>query len=786
MKYRFKANFAFYKHYKLLSATFLLFSGISIAEEPRVVSSHLQQLQHEYASYQGGGAFTSSDATVNIVRNNHVMLTVTSTVDQVPQTIERLKSLGMTHIAHYKHLISGVLPISQLSKLDSVKGVQWVSSQRATASSSGLAHNSGDAAMFSDVVKKQQGVDGSGMTIGVMSDSYNCLEGAEADVLSGDLPDDVEVIKEYSFCAEGGIADEGRAMMQLIHDIAPGAKLMFYTAFESPVDFSRGIRTLAAEGADIIVDDVSWLLMPMIQAGPIAQAVNEVERRGVAYFSAAGNQSRLSYQHAYKETVTASGALAHDFGRAAGTSSDVYQKITLPKDVAVTIVLQWVDPARIAGGKGAKTDLDLFVFDSQNNKLIASSQDNNIGNDPFEILAIEATEEGVSEANLFIRRSAGGDPAYVKYVMFSTGSAELVAETVEAEQLYFDEDGDLVTADGKPMKGGIAVVIIPGYSGVFSVSQDLVQIGPGGAPLITNQSNGQQGIVLEGGYYPINGPIWFVPDGYSAELNGQNEVVLIDESAGIPDQTDVRIAEYATQSSTIYGHANAEGAIAVGAMSYRQSPWFNGSSLIERFSSAGGLPLVFNTRGDPLKKLIFYSKPEIIAIDDVDTTFFPFIAEETDSDQSGFPNFQGTSAAAPNAAAVAALLLQKYAYLKPRDVRHVMMHGTIDLEDPANVQGEFVLANNPCATDIQFDWGTGCGLIQTDLIFDVAKDLYIKSGFGDFNDDGCVDAKDRDILVGILRSSADVQETYDLTGDGKITNRDFDALESLYGHGCSG
>jgi hypothetical protein len=152
-------------------------------------------------------------------------------------------------------------------------------------------------------------------------------------------------------------------MMQLIHDIAPGAKLLFYTAFESPVDFAQGIITLADNGADIIVDDISWLKMPMFQDGPIAQAVNEVKARGVSYFSAAGNAARFSYAQNFERGQTEARDFAHDFGRAAGGESDFYQRIIIPKGSTFRVILQWDDQAEIANGiEGAKTDLDLICF----------------------------------------------------------------------------------------------------------------------------------------------------------------------------------------------------------------------------------------------------------------------------------------------------------------------------------------------------------------------------------------------------------------------------------------
>ena len=52
---------------------------------------------------------------------------------------------------------------------------------------------------------------------------------------------EVEVLKEFPF-GEG--FDEGRAMLQIVHDVAPGADLAFHTGVVSPRDFELGIKAL--------------------------------------------------------------------------------------------------------------------------------------------------------------------------------------------------------------------------------------------------------------------------------------------------------------------------------------------------------------------------------------------------------------------------------------------------------------------------------------------------------------------------------------------------------------
>ncbi len=105
-----------------------------------------------------------------------------------------------------------------------------------------------------------------------------------------------------------GQADEGRAMAQIVHDMAPGADLAFATAFVGgDVGFANNIRALANAGADVIVDDIIYFSEPFFQDGIIANAVTDVTNDGVAYFSMAFNNNGLgknSYEApAYRSTT---------------------------------------------------------------------------------------------------------------------------------------------------------------------------------------------------------------------------------------------------------------------------------------------------------------------------------------------------------------------------------------------------------------------------------------------------------------------------------------------------
>ncbi len=178
------------------------------------------------------------------------------------------------------------------------------------SNNSGGVITQGDAAQTSNLVRESfrtvdsNGavipVDGTGIKIGVLSDSYDMALGvpqfAALDVANGELPPDVQLLKDNKFKA----SDEGRAMMQLIHDVAPGAKLAFHTATASPRQFELAFKALKDSLCDIIVDDITFITEPFFGTGRVSDSIQAYVGQGNKFhFTSAGNLANKGFQSSY-------------------------------------------------------------------------------------------------------------------------------------------------------------------------------------------------------------------------------------------------------------------------------------------------------------------------------------------------------------------------------------------------------------------------------------------------------------------------------------------------------
>src|SRR5262245_24963880 len=248
----------------------------------------------------------------------------------------------------------------------------------------GSKTSEGDKTHRAEAARAMFGFNGAGARIGVISDGAANLATSQA---LGDLPQGVVVLP-----GQNGSGDEGTAMMEIIHDLAPGAQLYFASALGGVASFAKNIRDLRAAGCDIIVDDVIYFVespfhdgqtsgvMSTTNGGLITQAVNDVVASGALYFSSAGNSGNKNdnasgtWEGNFIDGGTLPiipGGMLNDFS---GTPSN---RIT---GAGGPIGLCCSDPLG-----GSNNDYDLFVLNSALSAVVASSTNvQNGSQDPFE------------------------------------------------------------------------------------------------------------------------------------------------------------------------------------------------------------------------------------------------------------------------------------------------------------------------------------------------------------------------------------------------------------------
>jgi hypothetical protein len=319
-----------------------------------------------------------------------------------PQQLKAaLVRLGLQRPSVYANDVGGYLPVSAIATAAALPEVASLraalSHNRAAAIATQGDFTQGSAALRSSYPK----LNGSGVTVGILSDSFNCYgvydqpgsgvvasgtqgyapygfatDDAKSDEANGYVTASVKVLEEAS-CLDYGqplllpFTDEGRAMLQIVHAVAPGAALAFYTSSNSEADFANGIGALAAAGATVIADDTGYFDEPFFQDGIVAQAIDAVEAKGVAYFSAAGNNGHLSYENTTPSfgTLATSGPnqgeylLNFDASRATTTTS---LPVTIPAlfpGEFIALVVEWDQPYLTGspGSPGTTSSINLCV-----------------------------------------------------------------------------------------------------------------------------------------------------------------------------------------------------------------------------------------------------------------------------------------------------------------------------------------------------------------------------------------------------------------------------------------
>ena len=425
----------------------------------------------------------------------------------------------------------------------------------------GTTNSEGDTTHRAISARSAFGVDGTGVKIGVLSDGIKSLATSQA---SGDLGT-VTVLSGQQGPSSG---DEGTAMLEIVHDVAPGAQLYFATAFNSEASFAQNIRALRAAGCNVIIDDVGYFDESPFQDGPVAQAVNDVTAAGVLYFSSASNSGNLDdgTSGVWESDFVTGGSGFADFDPTAGVQEEDPISLVSASHVAT---LGWADPYA-----GSANDYDLYLISADGSSILDSSTNTQNGTqDPYEALNVPGSS--------------------------SRGTA------------------------GRRMT--IAL-----YSG---------------APRFMNLS-------LNRGSF-VSGTTGLTAYATAGQTRGHSAAANAFSVAATP----AHLGFDSGQPSGPYPNA------------------FSSSNVSETFTSDGPRRMFYASDGTPYTPGNFTStggivrqKPDITAADGVATTV------------PGFQPFFGTSASAPHAGAIAALLLQAHPGLTPAEARTTLTSTAIDID----------------------------------------------------------------------------------------------------------
>ncbi len=341
--------------------------------------------------------------------------------------LARLAGAGLRvdHVDAERGLVRGWLRAKDLRRLATLGLVRSVSPVRPGFLRAGTVDTQGDAAAKAPEARAScAGCDGSGIMVGVISDG---IDHVAQSISTGNLPPGTGVPAGVG-CAAGS-GDEGTAMLEIVHDLAPGATLLFSEGLSDKVQFIDSLTCLKNAGARVIVDDIGFFDEPFFEDGPVAQAVRAVVQGGVSYHSAAGNEADIHYGALFR---AAPGSIYHNF--APSGPADTFDDMQVPVDPAgcpangnpvafLDCVLQWNDPFETPTDD---YDLELYDVSTTPPTLVTASTNRQPGTPAFEEVAACNRGPGIGQAAIAIKKVSGADRQLSLFCFGAAGPMQYV------------------------------------------------------------------------------------------------------------------------------------------------------------------------------------------------------------------------------------------------------------------------------------------------------------------------------------------------------------------------
>ena len=564
--------------------------------------------------------------------------------------------------------------------------------------------------------------DGTGITVGVLSDSFNTRgsgTSAATGMASFDLPgaatnpvntQPVVILQDFP-----AATDEGRGMAEIVYKMAPKAKIGFATADTGEVGFGNNIRALSGKFpavpntqagflADVICDDVSYGGEPVFaDGGVISSGVDDVVAMGVSYFSSAANSYGVSVYNSDLRWVS------NGTGNTAATNSAL---------VGTNIDLTGVPTELYQGGfhNFNPNGQDVACLWTVSNSGAATEMQ---WDDPY-----DAQTPSINQPPLFSGSgTVGATPVDFtgnvfsaspqEYVIFETATAgqptdgvvSLIRES-DSKVIIRQDTGTDETVTFYPPTAGSYTIRVERFDASSGGSFDLKVYTGNGSPIMTTDINMLAFRADTGAYVPAssltsnnfanNRPVEL---GAAFGVGGQLQFVIARSTVPTAPRpaTHVRLgtdansnpnnapAEYFDYNSAVTGgHDTAAGCNGMAAYDVFKP------NIPQNFTSAGPALVYFDKNNNLLPNAPEVRlEPRLAAANNANTTWIT--GDSANDVDTGGGQFGGTSAASPHGAAIAALVLQAHGgpgSVTPAQMTSVLQRSTFPHDlDPYQATG---------------------------------------------------------------------------------------------------
>ncbi len=264
-----------------------------------------------------------------------------------------------------QRLVQGWVPHSQIEVVADLAFVRFIDLPNYGVTNTGSVTTQGDTVIRANLVRAQ-GITGNEVKVGAISDGIN---GLTSSIASGDLSASGITMPAVPLTG-GGISlnsplpggtvftstpvgrsdlttgSEGRAMLEIIHDIAPGAQLFFAPNGSTSLAYQRAARWLVSQGVKVIADDVVFFNVgPYDGTSIVSQEAAAAVASGTSYFVSVGNRAQEHYQGLFTDT---DGDGFHEFDVSLGLpridNAGETLNVTIQPGETISISLQWNDP----------------------------------------------------------------------------------------------------------------------------------------------------------------------------------------------------------------------------------------------------------------------------------------------------------------------------------------------------------------------------------------------------------------------------------------------------------